>query len=982
MNTLIAFSAKHPISVLSVLLAIVLLGFVCVFIIPVDFLPVISTRILLVAAEYPGISAPEMRTMIAIPLEDAFASLKGLKSTSSVIRDGLALISLELHWGTDVDIALVECREIIDVCFTSLPSGCSKPVAVKNDSSQRETITIALMPVDGDLIYSRYIADTDIKPRLQRLSGVGAISITGGEKEEIQVQLYKERLDPRLLSIQNIAEIIAVSNFEYPAGTIREGEKDLSIKTSGLFLQIDDIGNTPVSYNSGGLLRIKDIAETIRTTQEKESFFLLNGKESIKIGIQKKYDASPLMVSRLIKNELVVMTQLYGAWYDLKIIDDVSVQIYDSLKNLIISGLIGMLFAWLVIKRFLKSYVLSFLIASIIPISILISVFFLAVFEKTLNIMSLSGIAIGIGLVVDAATIVVENIQNRMLTQKENSFFDIVINGTSGVAKSNLGSTLTTVIVFLPVFFIKGLFGELFKDMAVAIIISIVASCILSFTYIPAMVMLFKNRLNINTNFEDKFLKRIEEKYAAMLQKIFRRRFLALIPLGVCVVTGILSWIPLRLKLLPELTSYITSAKISLPYNTTIASMQDTALQISDRLSRIPFVKSVQISGGIERDEYLALSNPGEIRENLRLTVHTTIPAKNAQNIIKDAFYQGNMSIIFEANQDILSQLLDLRDDITIVRGDSQESLANQLTAIPVDAEIVPNVSLKETIFTPDRSASARFSVSAQYIASIARNALEGMYTASFFEKGREIPIKVKYRKDDIGSLDDLKNTNVQLSDSYIPLWVLGSFTEQVNEKILYRYNRKDSKMIVGDKNSKIALFDTISPGKIELREMIANGIYLLLITLILLYLVMGAQFESFIIPLALLAALPPSFSGAFTFLAVFGKSLNINSIIALVILFGISVNNTILLYEAYISQTNLNKEAVIEASVRKFRAILITNGTTILSLLPFSIDPKNVSAQSSLVLAVMGGLLFSTVLVLLVIPILFSAILTKKTNE
>jgi multidrug efflux pump subunit AcrB len=390
----------------------------------------------------------------------------------------------------------------------------------------------------------------------------------------------------------------------------------------------------------------------------------------------------------------------------------------------------------------------------------------------------------------------------------------------------------------------------------------------------------------------------------------------------------------------------------------------------------------VQISGGIERDDYLIMANPREIRENLRLTIHTNIPAKDAEERIKDIFYQSNITIMFEDSQDILSQLLELQDDITIVRGESIEDLREQLNLISEDIEVIPNVLLSETIFTPDRAAIARFAVSAQYIASIARNTLEGVYATSFFERGREIPIKVRLHENDISSLDDLRNTNVILQNNFVPLWVLGAFEEQINEKILYRFNRKDSKMIFSEGNIDLPLFDTISPGKMELDEMIRNGIYLLLITFVLLYLTMGAQFESFIIPLVLLIALPPSLSGSLLFTFLFGKSLNINTINALVILFAISVNNTIILYEAYINQKHLSKKTIADISVYKLRAIIITNVTTILSLIPFAIDPNNISAQSSMVLAVIGGLLFSVLLVLFVIPVIFSFILVKKTNE
>ncbi|MDR2803791.1 MAG: efflux RND transporter permease subunit, partial [Treponema sp.] len=233
MKSIIVFSVKHPVTVLSLLIMLVSLGIISAFAISFDFLPVIQGRNILVSANYDGIAAVEMRSLVTMPMEDAFASLKGLKSISSTTRDGLSILSIELHWGSDVDMAIVESREIIDRCYETLPSGCGKPQVIKNDAAQRDTVTIAVIPLDGDLRYGRYITDTDLKPRFQRLNGVGAVEVSGGEKEEIHVRIHRDKLEGRGLTLQNVADMLSSANFEYPAGTIREGENDLTVKTSG-----------------------------------------------------------------------------------------------------------------------------------------------------------------------------------------------------------------------------------------------------------------------------------------------------------------------------------------------------------------------------------------------------------------------------------------------------------------------------------------------------------------------------------------------------------------------------------------------------------------------------------------------------------------------------------------------------------------------------------------------------------------------------
>jgi multidrug efflux pump subunit AcrB len=982
MRTIISFAVRHPVSIVSSLIAVILLGILSMAIIPVDFLPVLSSRILLVAAEYEGISAGEMRSLVTIPLEDAFASLKGLKTSSSVTRDGLSLLSVELHWGTDIDIALTESREIIDICYETLPSGCSKPVASKNDSSKIETLSIALIPRDGDLQYCRYLADNDIKSRFQRLAGVATVTVTGGEKEELQVQVHRDLLEGRQLSLQTVADILSGANFEFPAGTIREGERELSVKTSGLFTSITEIGNTPLLFNNGSFLRISDIADTVRTTKRKETFFLYNNLECIKIGIQKKGDASPLQVSVMTKQELATLEQLYGSWCRFEIIDDISNEIKKSLFSLFLAASIGIMATGSFLYIFMRSLKFSFLVASIIPLSALVSAAVLLVTGKTLNLMSLSGMAIGIGLVVDAGTVAIENIQKELSKQNSTPLSEVVINSTFAVINSNIGMALTTIVVFVPVFFVSGLLGELFADMAIAVIASIFSSCILSLTYIPSMCMLI-GPLSPKKTRPGNFIQRAEKKYISILNTVLNRHWYIWVIFGIGCFIGVVSFLLIDYRMLPRLSSKTVNGEISFAPGTILSKMQSDAVYITRQLLNEPYIESVKISGGLEHNDYPILAIPEEHPEKLRITLSLSIPSEEAIPKIHQMFEGSANPISLFGHGDILSRLLELQDHITILRGDTPEIVHNQVIEInDPDVTIIPNITLTESVFTPDRLAAARFAVSAQYMAAVARNTLEGIYTLSYYEDGREIPILVKFRDNDVNSLASLENTLVQLENTYVPLRILGSISSKDNEKVLYRYNRKDAKQLLNFIPANDNRLEIVSPGKIELTELAHNALFLIVITIILLYLILGAQFESFLLPLILLVALPPAFSGAFFALLVSGNSLNINSIVALIILFGISINNSILLYETYVQQQIKNKETLVKSCAQKLRAILITNVTTIVALLPFAIDPFHYNAQSSLAAAIIGGLVFSAIIILTILPSVFLFTLSRQGTK
>jgi multidrug efflux pump subunit AcrB len=1037
---LITFSARHPISVLSALGGLVLLGLTTAVLIPLDFLPLMRERVLVVGAEYPGVTVEEMRTMVTIPLEDAFATLGGLKSLSSVSREGLSLLRIELHWGTDTDLALAESREIIDICYEGLPSFCSKPKVSRESGGGRDAVTIILVPMDGDLRYGRHIAETDIKPRLQRLSGAAGVTVSGGEQEEIQVRFQKTGLESRGLTLSAAADIIAAANFEYPGGTIREGDREFTVKTSGLYQSLEDIKNTPLAWDQGSLLRVGDIAEVRRESGRRDSFFLYRSPgrgipeslECIRIGVRKRQDAAPLPLSAKIKKEIELLNTLYGPWYRFEIAEDLSGQIVESLYSLLFSALAAVLSTGLVVYLFLRSVQLSLVITGIIPLSALASVLALWITGKSLKLMSLSGMAVGIGMVIDAGTVAVEQIDGELRAGASGPWPDPVIRGVRAVALSSGASALSTVIVFIPVFFIPGLLGELFGDMAIAIISSISCSCILSFTYIPAMTSLLQPpaagtkaaaTTGVGTTAAPKSgpggpdyspgrggpcpagkvsraVRRLEDRYRRILRFLFRKPRFALIPLGASLAIGGLSLGLSEFTLLPELRQDSLSWEIPFPPGSSLESMRRAALELSRGLGEIPGIGALEINAGLDSGDYLRLSRPEEIRDKLVCTAHIRGKPDLLRDLVEDHLRQTPYRPVFAGNRDLLAQVLDMGEPWSLIRGDSPQEVRDKAEALLAalgapsgdrgtgavsgtvpgqsgdSRDFIPHIVQRSPAFSPDRLALARFTLSAQHLARSARDALEGI-RETYYEGGKEIPLLIKLRDEDTGSLEALGETMLPLESGSVPLRLLGGMEEEQRETVLYRYNRRDAKIFnfPVPRDTEEA-FGLISPQGEETREMIHGALFLLGITVCLLYLSMGAQFESFLIPLILLLAIPPSFAGAFFLLVVCAVKPDVNSMIALVILFGISINNSILLYESCLGKNyragaaGRRVSGIIRNCVKKLRALLITNITTIIALVPFAFDPFGINSQVSLSIALIGGLSLSLVLVLAVTPL------------
>jgi len=985
-NTLIKFSVRHPVSVLMIVCAVFLAGLCSVFLIPVDMMPRLSVNKMIVACEYEGVPAAEIRKMITMPLEDSLASLKGVKHISSVSRDGLSLITVEIHNGVDIDIALVECREIIDLCYETLPSQCKKPAVIKNDAALNETVSVVIFPKNGDdtgLVYERYLVDNDIKPRFLRIEGVGAVNVSGGSKEEVQIVIHREKIENKKIVLADLSDNIKSSNYEYPAGNILEGEREFLVKTTGLYKSLDEIKQSPVSYGEGGLVKLKDIADVNRSTEDRDTFFIYEGKNAVKLGIYKRHDFSPLLLSKEIKNEVEHLKNLYGNDFEFKITGDSSENLVLSMLFLLASALTGVIVTYFVLFYFLRTHRLSLIISVIIPVTLAASVLVLAVCGRSLNVISLSGITIGIGMVIDASSVVIENLSKHSAALRGSALSaDDAAEWVDEVKLSNIGSTLTTVIVFLPVLFISGIINELFSELSIAVITSISVACVLSLTFIPASFMLLYSKNCVITQ-PKTFINGLIPHYRKLLSLMFKKKIIIALLFLIILVMGAVSLFFLKVRLFNAVQTDDVDIELVFPYNTTTDYMEKVSNSIYEHLSPLPYIKELCISGGIEKDNYILYSNPELIKE--KILIHFAVDAKRhkksaVQKQVLDFLNSGRDSYkaaIIESAGSFAAVLNIFRENL-LVCTDKIEDLLPAAYAFAGENDISPNETTKEFMFIPDRDAAARFQISTIYTASVVHNALEGVECGDYYENGRAIPLKIVYAKKDIDGADKIGSLSIITENSsVVPLRALGRVEENQVEKTLYRYDRKDSKIIKNCKfNNNIDLIKgggkLINTAALETESVLNTGAFLLAGVVLLLYLAMGAQFESFMLPLLFLIALPPAFSGAFFFLLILGKSIDINSIIALIILFGISVNNSIILYENCKLQKAITEASVIEACSGKFRTIIITNSTTVLALLPFAFDPFNNNSQSNLAVSIIGGLIVSTIIVLFAAPSIF----------
>ena len=984
MNGIIGFSVRHYISVFMFLIAFIICAVISAVVIQVDFLPKMNDRYLLINADFSGIRADEMKKLVTKPLEDSVSSIKGIKNISSVTRDGISLITLELHWRSDIDMALAECRQMINRCYESLPSGCEKPGVRIVNPHLHESMLVAIIPKDGDFEYARYIIDNDIKGRFSRVKGVSQVSVTGGEKSEVHVIADKDKMTSFSLSLQSVADALSHSNFEYPAGTIKDGNKEILFKTDGLFASLDEIRNMPVLYKEGSVVRLSDFAEIERGIKEKQTCSFYNGKECICLNIYRKNETSPLVLSKNIKDEVTGLKKVYGTSYEFETVSDSSIELVESIKQLGIAVLVGVFITIVMLLLFFKSIKISLVASSIMPLTILFSLLVLVVTGSSLNTMSISGIAIGIGMVSDATTVAIENILAHL--KKKGNIEEIIFESVRDVSGSAISSTLTTAVVFIPFFFLPDLTGALFSNLALAIISSISFACLLSLTYVPAILcallkrqsfrekLINKNRRSIKEN-------KFERKYEELLGKTMRIKFFVPCVVFCCIICTIFLLRFLKKEILPDIYSDTVNAIYYFEEGTPLEVLQKNGNYIDSYINQNDMAITTAFSIGIEPDDYTLLSDPQVKKERLYIKCTSKQP-----NRLKEYFVgigkESGLEYVVDSGRNIVQEVLAsdyydsiiVNDDVAVLNGFIKKNALAK-------SEYIPNRFVTEYVFRVDRNACARFSVSALEASTASYNALEGVTAGIFYSDGRDLPIRVQLKKGSITSIDDLNNIRITTGTSYIPLSVLGDISLESCEKIYFRYNKQDAKKVATKTLRETSgSIQTINLEQMQMNDILNSTKILLGIVLVLLYCVMGSQFESFAIPFFMLLAVPPAFFGAFFALFVFKQSLNINTVIALVVLFGTAVNNSILLYENIKQHNGRAVKEVIQCCKEKLRAITITTLTSVCALIPFAIDPLHKNAQSSMALAIAGGLTVSYIVVLIIIsPILFKFLKQKE---
>jgi len=991
LSWLIRNAITRPVTVIMLTILVLVLGLISIGILPVDFYPGIDTPKLTVATSYAGLPAKEVLELLTIPIEDSLSSLQGLRHMSSSSLDGISLIELKFSWGTDMKQASILARETADIAALRLPDGASKPMVLPVNPAEKPVIVLGVFPRENmDITELKKLCDREIRTIVQQAEGVGSIQILGGLDEEILVEPDANKISTYNLSPQKISEAIQATNIEVPAGSLSQGSMEYVIKTDATAKTIQDIENIYIlsQNDSSSRIQIGDIATVSHSTNDRSSFLSQNGKEGVALLIRVQGAYSPVSLSKNIHNKTAELELAYGRSLDIRVLHDGSVLISDSIRDLILSAILGFIIAFAVIIIYMKDLSASLIMIASIPISLVMAIATFPLFHISINTMSIGGLAIGIGMLVDDSVVVLENVQRRSIPRQRET----VASAALEIANSTIGSTLTSLIVFLPLFFLPGIIGAVFRDLAWAVCLSVSFSFIVSVTVIPVLYCYFGSPNKVKPS--------VGRIYRKFLRFTLRKPTLVYTISIFLLVFGSFCLINLEKDWLNTPASDEYSAQIAFPSGTTQDYLLTVSNAFSNVLSSSGFVKSCYFHSGGELDDpyYLATKSPESEILNCQLTLNpkSHMGEQDIRRVIKDYLANDfNEGVTISPSSLSFNEILGLSNGKTVsfaITGDRYETTHE--TALQLADEcndetitVYPNATRLQISVTPKWHAINRMGMSASAVADILGSSVFGIYAGSIDGKSGRIPIRVRFPYESRSSIDAIKGIYFpNASGTITPLTETVNISTDVNPPVYYRNDRQNT-VYVNVPSDKKAIIEKLQKNYTDLassewKDQSRIIILLFSLSIFLMYVILGIQFDSFFLPILMLAIIPFGFAGVFIALFISHSAINLNSILGSLVVIGIIVRNGIIFYDHYhslIKSTARIPMHIYRGANDRIRAITISFLTTLLALIPIALDLSGKNPQQTMAIAIIGGLLFSNFLSLFLFPIIYKMYFREK---
>lgn len=1018
--SLYSSSVKRPVTTILVFVALIVLGLFSLRSLPIDLFPDVETNTIMVMTSYAGTSASDIEQNVTRPLENALNSVEHLKHITSNSRENISIVTLEFEYGYDIEALTNDVRDKLDMVSSMLPDDANTPIIFKFSS---DMIPIVLLSVQaGQSMPGLYkILDENVANPLARVDGVGSVSIAGAPKREVHIYLDPLRMEAYNLSVETIAALVGAENRNIPGGTFDIGNETYPLRVQGEFTDPQQMGAMVVGMSpSGGVVHLRDVARIDDSLEERAQESYNNGQKGAMIIVQKQSGANSVQISEKIAKELPKIQKNLPSDIKLGYIVDTSDNIRSTISSLVETVLFALLFVGIVVFVFLGRWRATVIVLVTIPISLIASFIYLYATGNSLNIVSLSALSIAIGMVVDDAIVVLENVTTHI--ERGSAPMQAAVNGTNEVALSVMASTLTLIAVFFPLTMVKGMTGVLFKQLGWMVTIMMVLSLICALMLTPMLCSRLL-RLNVTdtTIFKKiytpilKVLDKIDNIYAKILDKCVAHRWITTATaLGIFVASMFLMKF-VGTEFFPTNDNGRLGVSLELP----IGSRVDLAKDVSQRIykewtEKYPEIQSFNYTVGQASSDNTFASMQSNGSHIISMNIMLNKANERKRGIVEIA---GMMREDLKNYPELKKALVNVGGgrgggmsgqntvDYEIYGYDftKTDSVAQRLKRILEKIPGAADINISRSDYQPeyhvdfDREKLALYGLNLSTAATALRNRINGTTASYFREDGMEYDIKVMYDPEHRRSISDIENIMLyNAMGTGVRLKEVGTVTEQFYPPTIERKDREriitvstvvqDRPMseIIADAQPLIDKMDKPGDVMIQLsgsyedqQDSFGDLAMLGVLIILLVYIVMAGQFESFTYPGIIMTSIMFAFSGIVIILLLTRTNLNIMSMIGGIMLIGIVVKNGIVL----IDYINLNRErgmsirrAVINGGHSRLRPVLMTSLTTILGMVPMAVGTGVGSEMwRPMGTAVIGGLTMSTLMTLLFVPTMYT---------
>ncbi len=1002
MKNIPLIAIKKPATTIMLIITMVVIGLLSLFQMPVELLPNFNIPVATVITRWPGATPEDMDKLVTREIEDAVSLVEGIKNFSSYSTQGLSQVVIEFDYGINVDEKVDLLQTEVDKIRSDLPDDIDEPVTDKIDIGAETSI---LIDYSGDDITTlRSTAENLIKQRFQRIKGVGDVTVSGGLEKEVLVELNPYKLAAYDLNAGDIFTVIKQSNINIPIGEIKSGEKNYLVKMEGELENVYQIENIVLSNKNSKILRLKDVADVSLTHKDPDSFFRVNGQPAVSIMVNKSEDGNIVDIADTIKRDIEDLSLYIPSGTKLSVGYDASKFINQSISTVKNNALTGLFLASIILFIFLKSIRATAIIAMAIPSSIIFTFGFMDMKGITLNVISLMGLSLGVGMLVDNSVVVLDNIF-RHYKELKKSPSEAAGEGAREIAMPIVASTATTVAVFIPIVLREGIAKEIFSDMSYSISFSLIASLIVALTFVPMISSKILEKEEKHSE-EGRILKKIRPLYMTLLEIALRHRWKTLLVTIALFIASLFIAGSIGGEFMPEQDESQYTVIAELPSGMEISMAQRISQTLEDRI-----VKEKQNN---EMVRYSTTVKPDQIAINVEL--------KKKKNRDRDVF------AIVDSLREDLSKIPDIKLNlITVFRGpessdrdfqfelyssnyDQLQVIAKQLYEIMKKKKGL--VDFKSSIegggpqakIIVNRDKAQSFGLRVSDIAQALSYQILGDDPITIKTDNEEIDVTVQLAREFRSSIDKFLDSKIKTPDGTslkirdVAVVKIEEGSSQVERKNKIRkvtissniegdYTIKEAQRYMAEEFQKLKPPKTISFGYggegQQLNEAMEDLNIALTLSIFVVYFILVSQFDSFILPFIIVGAIPLSVIGVFFGLLITGRKMDIMVMVGIIMLVGIVVNNAIVLID-YINLLRLRgsqmKEALIEAGETRLRPIVMTTLTTVFGMIPLAISRgEGAEMYNGMAVAVIFGLSLSTLLTLIIIPILYSLVEDAK---